>query len=144
MRLRLDKWPVFAFAAAIAPATAHAVDLPSPISFEAGPLGTLQLSGGADGYAYALTGAGDETNKGLLGTSTSAGFQFLNGLIQLQKPDGLLRFTVQVGAVNSLTLGTKPTPPSVQTWSTGPVRTAYVTLAPTSKSHYIGGPNGLG
>ncbi len=130
-QLRSNKWPVIALIAAVAPATAHAVDLPSPISFDAGPLGTLELSGGADGYAYALTGAGDETNKGLLGTSTSWGFQFMNGLIQLQKPDGLLRFTVQVGATNSLTLGTKPGPPSVQTWSTGPVRTAYVTLAPT-------------
>ena len=100
-------------------------------SFSAGPLGTLELSGGADGYGYALTGAGDETSKGLLGTSTSAGVQFMNGLVELRKPDGLLRFTVQAGAVNSLTLGTKPAPPSVQTWSTGPVRTAYVTLAPT-------------
>ena len=132
MRLQLRKSPVFAFAAAMAPATAHAARSTLPHHLRiAGPLGTLELSGGADGYAYALTGAGDETNKGLLGTSTSAGVQFLNGLIQLQKPDGLLRFTVQVGAVNSLTLGTKPAPPSVQTWSTGPVRTAYVTLAPT-------------
>jgi hypothetical protein len=128
---RSSKWPAFVLVATIAPATAHAVDLPSPISFDAGPLDTLEFGGGADGYAYALTGAGAEVNKGLLGTSTSAGFQFLNGLIQLQKPDGLVRFTVQVGAVNSFTLGTKPTPPSVQTWSTGPVRTAYVTLAPT-------------
>jgi hypothetical protein len=134
MRLKLDTWSVFAFVAAIAPATAHAADLPSPITFEAftaGPLGTLELSGGADAYGYALTGAGSDTNKGLLGTSTSVGVQFMNGLVELQKPDGLLRFTVQVGAVNSLTLGTKPGPPSIQTWSTGPVRTAYVTLAPT-------------
>jgi hypothetical protein len=131
-RLRLNKWSAFAFAAAIASATAHALDLPSPVTFEAGPLGTLELSGGADSYAYALTGAGDQTSKGLLGTSTSAGFQFLNGLIQLQKPDGLLRFAVQVGAVNFFTLGTKPTAPSAQAWSTAPVRTTYVTLAPTS------------
>lgn len=131
MRLQLSRWPAFALTVAMAPAAAHAVDLPDPVTFDAGPLGTLELSGGADGYAYALTGAGDGTNKGLLGTSTSWGGQFLNGLIQLDKPDGLLRFTLQVGAVNSLTLGTKPTPPSVQTWSTWPVRTAYVTLAPT-------------
>jgi len=130
-RLRLNKWSAISLAAAIAPTTARALDLPDPISFDAGPLGKLELSGGADGYAYALTGAGDGMNKGLLGTSTSIGVQFLNGLIKLEKPDGLLRFTVQVGAVNSLTLGTKPAPPSVQTWSTGPVRVAYVTLAPT-------------
>jgi hypothetical protein len=117
-RLSLNKWSAFAFAAAIAPATAHALDLPPPITFDAGPLGALKLSGGADSYVYALTGAGDQTSKGLLGTSTSAGFQFLNGLIQLQKPDGPLRFAVQVGAVNFFTLGTKPTPPSMQTWST--------------------------
>ena len=130
MRLRLKHWPM-ALAVALAPVAAHAVDLPDPLSFDAGPLGKLELSGGATGYAYALTGAGDETNKGLLGTSTSVGVQFLNGLIQLDKPDGLLRFTVQAGAVNSLTLGTKPAPPSVQTFSTGPVRSAYVTVAPT-------------
>jgi hypothetical protein len=130
VRLKLNKWPVLTLAAAIAPATAQALDLPSPITFDAGPLGTLELSGGADAYAYGLTGAANP-NHGLLGTGTSEGVQFLNGLIQLQKTDGLLRFTVQIGAVNSLTLGTKPAPPSVQTWSTGPVRTAYVTLAPT-------------
>ena len=134
VQLKSHKSPVLAFAVAIVPATAQAADLPAPITFEsfpAGPLGTLELSGGADAYAYALTGAGNETSKGLLGTSTSVGVQFMNGLVELAKPEGVLRFTVQVGAVNSLTLGTKPAPPSVQTWSTGPVRTAYVTLAPT-------------
>ena len=116
---------------ALIPALAHAVEPPDPFSFDAGPLGTLELSGGADGYAYALTGAGNDTNKGLLGTSTSVGLQFLNGLVKLQKPDGLIQFTVEAGAVNSLTLGTKPNPPTVQKWSTGPVRSAYVTVAPT-------------
>ena len=97
----------------------------------AGSLGTLELSGGADGYAYALTGAGDDSNKGLLGTSTSVGLQFLNGLVKLEKPDGLLQFMIEAGAVNSLTLGTRPKAPTVQKWSTGPFRTAYVTVAPT-------------
>ena len=116
---------------ALTPAVAHAVEAPDPFSFDAGPLGTLEISGGADGYAYALTGAGNDTNKGLLGTSTSVGLQFLNGLVKLQKPEGLIQFTIEAGAVNSLTLGTKPNPPAVQKWSTGPVRSAYVTVAPT-------------
>lgn len=135
MLLRLHNWPALALAMALVPATAYAADLPSPITFEtfnAGPVGTLELSGGADAFAYALTGVGNDVSKGLLGTSTGVGVQFMNGLVELEKPDGLLRFVVQAGAVNSLTLGTKPTPPSVQTFSTGPVRTAYITLAPTS------------
>jgi hypothetical protein len=91
----------------------------------------LQVSGGADGYAYALTGAGGQTEKGLLGTSTSIGFQFLNGLVKLEKPEGLIQFTLEAGVVNSLALGTKPQAPTAQEWSTGPFRSAYVTLAPT-------------
>lgn len=121
---------------ALTPAVAHAVEAPDPFSFDAGPLGTLEISGGADGYAYALTGAGNDTNKGLLGTSTSVGLQFLNGLVKLQKPEGLIQFTIEAGAVNSLTLGTKPNPPAVQKWSTGPVRSAYVTVAPTRTSAF--------
>jgi putative OmpL-like beta-barrel porin-2 len=113
------------------PGLARAVEPPTPFSFDAGPLGTLELSGGADGFAYALTGTGDELNKGLLGTSTSYGVQFLNGLVKLEKPDGMVQFTIEAGAVNSLTLGTRPKGPAVQKWSTGPVRSAYVTVAPT-------------
>ncbi len=115
----------------LCPTLARAVDQPDPFSFEAGPLGTLQLSGGTDGFAYGLTGTGDGANKGLLGTSTSYGVQFLNGLVKLQKPEGLVQFTIEAGAVNSLTLGTRPKPPAVQKWSTGPVRSAYLTVEPT-------------
>jgi Putative beta-barrel porin-2, OmpL-like. bbp2 len=110
---------------------ASAADLPSPISFDAGPLGRLEVSGGADGYFYGLTGAGSETDEGLLGTSTSAGAEFLNGLIKLQKPEGLIQFTIEVGGVNALTLGTRPKDPTAQKWSTGPLRSAYITVAPT-------------
>jgi Putative beta-barrel porin-2, OmpL-like. bbp2 len=111
---------------------AGAVDLPTPFSFDAGPLGKLEISGGADGYFYGLTGAGSDTSEGLLGTSTSAGAEFLNGLVKLQKPDGLIQFTIEVGGVNSLTLGTSPKDPTAQKWSTGPLRSAYITVAPTA------------
>lgn len=114
------------------PTPAFAVDQPPPFSFQAGPLGTLELSGGADGYVYALTGAGSDTNKGLLGTSRDTGANFMNGLVKLEKPDGLLQFTIEGGAVNALTLGSKPKPQTAQKWSTGPFRSAYVTLEPTA------------
>jgi hypothetical protein len=113
--------------------TARAADIPDPYTIDAGPIGKLEISGGLDGYVYGLSGAGSSTSLGLLGTSTDAGIQFLNGLVQIQKPDGMLRFTIQGGAVNSLTLGTRPNGPSIQTFSTGPLRRAYVTIAPTSE-----------
>lgn len=111
-------------------APALAFDQPKGMDIDAGDLGTWNLSAGADAYAYALTNAGNSYEKGLLGTSSSVGLQFMNGLVQLQKSEGLLQATFQVGAVNSLTVGTKPTATSIQTYSTGPVRRAYVTLAP--------------
>ncbi len=109
---------------------AQAITPPTPITFEAGPLGNLTLSGGMDGMAYALTGTG---TGGQFGDHPSAGFEFLNGLIELQKTSGLVQFTLQAGARNtSTTLGTRPGPPSVQTFVTGPLIAGYVTLAPTS------------
>jgi Putative beta-barrel porin-2, OmpL-like. bbp2 len=130
LRSKVNKWSWFAFALMIVPGVAHAVDLPSPYTFEAGPLGTLQFSGGADAYAYALSGAGSDASLGALGTNKRSGIEFLNGLIQLQKPDGLVQFNLQVGAVGSQTLGARPSGPSIQTFSTGPVRTASITIAP--------------
>ena len=47
------------------PTFADAVEQPSPFSFDAGPLGQLEISGGADAYGYALTGAGSDPDKGL-------------------------------------------------------------------------------
>ncbi|MGC8475704.1 MAG: outer membrane beta-barrel protein [Acetobacteraceae bacterium] len=120
-------------ALAAAPA-AHALTAPAPITFEAGSLlGKLTLSGGMDGYGYALTGAGNSGDAyGLLGTGKSAGFEFQNGLIQLQKTSGLVQFTLLAGGNASWTLGTKPGGTSVQTFSTGPFRAAYITIAPNS------------
>lgn len=125
------RWFCGAVILAVASGLAHAVQQPEPFTFNAGPLGTLSLSGGADAYAYALTGAGSDANKGLLGTSTSLGVEFFNGLVKLQKPEGLVQFTIEAGAVNSLVLGSRPKPQTAQKWSTGPFRSAYVTIAPT-------------
>ena len=110
---------------------AHAFNPPSPIKIDGGPLGTLNLSGGADGYAYALTGTGSAATPGLLGTDKTAGAEFMNGLIEVQKSDGLIQGTIEVGSVTNFVLGYKPTQTSVQTFSTGPLYAGYLTLAPS-------------
>jgi hypothetical protein len=112
--------------------SAQAFNGPTAINIDGGPLGTLALTGGADGYFYGLSGTGNSMNYGLLGTDKATGAQFMNGFIQVQKTTGLLQFTIEVGANNSYVLGYAPSKPSVQTFSTGPVYAGYLTLAPTS------------
>ena len=115
----------------VAAPAAHAFNPPAPIKIDGGPLGPLQLSGGADGFAYALTGTGDKTGGGLLGTDKSVGVEFMNGLVELQKSDGLIQGTIEVGATNNFVLGAAPTAASIQTFSTGPLYEGYLTLAPS-------------
>ncbi len=110
---------------------AWAFNPPSPIKIDGGPLGDLQLSGGADGYAYLLSGTGSATTPGLLGTDKMAGGEFMNGLIEVQKSDGLIQGTIEVGSTTNFVLGLKPSQTSVQTFSTGPLYAGYLTLAPS-------------
>ena len=132
---RSKTWLSSAFCVGAALSTvsaAFAMNGTSSIKFDGGPLGSLVLSGGATGYAYALSGTGDAASSGLLGTDKSTGAEFLNGLIQIQKPSGPVQFTIEVGSTTSMTLGVKPTPSSVQDFPTGPLFAGYITLAPTS------------
>jgi hypothetical protein len=119
-------------AAQALPPAAMAFNGPANIKIDGGPLGPLELSGGLDGYGYVLSGAGNSTNYGLLGTDKTDGAELMNGLIQLQKATGLVQFTIEVGSTTSIALGGKPSQTSVQTFSTGPLYAGYVTLAPTS------------
>jgi len=108
-----------------------ALDPPAPVEFQ---LGSWKLDGsvGLDGLAYGLNGAGEPGSLGLLGTDKDAGVKLLNGLAKVEKTEGLFQFAFQVGGVSSWTLGTRPTMASVQTFSSGPLYTGSLTLAPTS------------
>lgn len=110
---------------------AYAFNPPPAIKIDGGPLGELQLSGGADGFAYGLTGTGSSSSYGLLGTSKSDGLEFMNGLVELQKTDGLIQGTIEAGATNYLVLGQAPHATSVTTYATGPLFAGYLTLAPS-------------
>lgn len=115
----------------VATSAAMAMTAPAPIKINGGPLGTLEVSGGLDGYFYALSGAGNATNPGLLGTDKSTGGEVYTGEIKIVKPDGLVQFTIDLYPTNYLPLGHAPTAPSTNTFTLGPLYAAYVTLAPT-------------
>lgn len=102
---------------------AHAMNGPSGITIDGGPLGALSISGGADGYGYYLSNA----TPGVKDHGILAG----SALIKLEKTSGVLQFTVEVGSNGgTVTLGTSPTQTTIKLFPTGPLYEGYVTIAP--------------
>jgi Putative beta-barrel porin-2, OmpL-like. bbp2 len=111
---------------------AHALNGPTAIDIDGGPLGQLELSGGMSGYFYGQTGTSNKGNSGgsLLG-DRSSGANLAQALIELQKTSGILQFTIEVGPqAGSPYLGLKPSKASVTVYRASPIYLGYVTLAP--------------
>lgn len=98
------------------------------MKIDGGPLGTLDLSGGIDGFFYGYSGAG--TNS-LFGNGKSVGAEPRVADIKVVKPTGLVQFTIEVKPDDSVYFGIHPSPMTATTFTLGPVYAAYVTLAPT-------------
>jgi hypothetical protein len=120
------------FAAAsslVAMHAAHALTGPTAITIDGGPLGSLSLSGGVDGYAYAVT----QTNS----NQQTVGANIASALVQLQKTTGVLQFNIEVGANSGLTLGAPGydarghiPETSINNFDTGPLFIGSITVAP--------------
>ncbi|NNM57170.1 outer membrane beta-barrel protein [Acidocella sp.] len=109
---------------------AQAMSGPTAITIDGGPLGSLALSGGVDGYGYYL--GETNSNGNMPGTNKDIGANVANGLVELQKTSGVLQFTVEVGSNGgAVTLGTAPSQTTISNLSTGPLYAGYVTVAPT-------------
>jgi hypothetical protein len=132
-------WLAATCLAVFATPAAHAFNPPAAIKIDGGPLGDLQLSGGADGFFWAQTGTGNSTSPGLLGTDKSVGAEFMNGLVELQKTDGIIQGTIIAGATNNYVLGTAPHATSVTTFATGPIYDGYITIAPNANFNISAG-----
>ena len=108
---------------------AFAMNLPSAQKFEAGPLGTLDVSGGFSGYFYALSGMGTHS---FLGNQKSAGAEARVLDLTVKKSSGPFQFTIEVKPYASLYFGYAPSAMSAKTFTLGPLYAAYGTWAPTS------------
>jgi hypothetical protein len=115
-----------ALAVGITPATA--MNLPSSQKINAGPLGELSLSGGFEGYLYALSGNG---TKSVLGDNKSAGSQVRIVDLKVQKPTGLLQYTLELKTYDSVYFGVQPSKMSTNEFTLGPIYAAFITLAPS-------------
>ncbi len=112
--------------------TAHAMNGPTAINIDGGPLGQLELSGGMDGYGFYTSGL---PARGVGVNTSDIGTNVANALIDLQKTSGVLQFNIEVGANGgALTLGTltsRPAQTTINNFSTGPLYIGSVTVAPT-------------
>ncbi|MDE1906422.1 MAG: hypothetical protein KGH75_08240 [Rhodospirillales bacterium] len=105
--------------------SAHAMNGPTAIQIDGGPLGSLNLSGGVDGYGYYVSNLPNGT--------LNHGANVANGLVELQKTTGELQFTIEVGSNGgAITVGAsgRPGQTSINNFSTGPLYAGYVTVAP--------------
>ena len=114
------------FAAAsslVAMQAAHAMNGPQAITIDGGPLGQLELSGGADGYGYYI-------NNDYPGAKDHGAYMG-SGLVELQKTTGVLQYTIELGSTSgSIALGTQPSQAVLNTYRTGPLVQGYITIAP--------------
>ncbi|MBU6419787.1 MAG: hypothetical protein KGQ79_08695 [Proteobacteria bacterium] len=104
---------------------AHAMNGPTAIEIDGGPLGSLSLSGGVDGYGYYVSNLPNGT--------LNHGVNVANALVELQKTSGELQFTIEVGSNGgAIAVGAsgRPGQTSINNFSTGPLYAGYVTIAP--------------
>ena len=116
--------------------SAHAMSGPTAITIDGGPLGSLALSGGIDGYGYYQNNTADGIQ--------SNGVNIANGLVELQKTSGELQFTIEVGSnggtispgANTAFVGgyynNRLPQTSITNYSTGPLYEGYLTVAPAN------------
>lgn len=133
MRRQLLGLGFVAASSLLAMQAANAMTGPQAISIDGGPLGSLSLSGGADGYGYYLGNAGQGSKE------QNSGAALGNAMIELQKSSGLVQFTVEVGANGNETLGALSynaqghvAEAATNNYVTGPLYAGYVTLAPSN------------
>ncbi len=117
--------------------TGHASPLamPSPLTFNAGPLGTLDVQGVASGYGVWQDNKFAPTTSGPANTpaTKSASADISNGMVIIQKNTGLVQFYLQAGAYNVMSLGSSYFSTGTFTQNTfGALPVGYVEIAPTS------------
>jgi hypothetical protein len=134
--MRTPYFPAAAIAIAASTIAAHAdpmavpamsgplVANPDPMQFDAGPLGSLHITGAVSGLALWQ----DNPVPG----DRSTAFDISNAQVFVQKADGLFQFFVQVGDYSIPSLGAAYVKSSDMVSATyGVVPQAYVKLAPT-------------
>ncbi len=138
MRRQLLGLGFLAASSLLAMNAAHALNGPTAIQIDGGPLGQLEVSGGVDGYGYYVSGTKDDLhNYGMPGQVTT-GMNVGSAIIQVQKTTGELQFNIEVGSTGGgIAVGAPSwndqghlSQTTVNNFVTGPLYQGYITVAP--------------
>ena len=110
-------------------ASAEGFVIPPPLSFNAGPLGSLNVSGVLSGYGFYQTNHYADST-GLL-PSKSFGDSISNAFIIINKNKGIFQYTLQAGAYSLPGVGEPLQSATIAIKDFGILPIAYVTIAPT-------------
>jgi hypothetical protein len=112
---------------------------PQSYAFDGGPLGQLQGNAAFSGYFFAQTGAGDNSTVG----SYTTGARFNAWEIEVVRPTNVTNFWgfgVQAAEYQDVNLGLNaPKNVNGDRFQTGPIRTAYIAIAPAQGFKISGG-----
>lgn len=104
---------------------------PQPVKVDGGPLGQLTFSAAGEGYFFVQSGTSSDPHVSIAGSET-AGAEISAWSVELHKPTGLVQFTLGLGEWQDINLGTsKPAEVNDKRFTNGPLRSAFVSLAPT-------------
>jgi hypothetical protein len=106
-------------------------------SFDAGPLGKLTVNGVVTGLAFAQENPGFDLD---FRSNKTTGADISNGLVTIQKTDGVFQFVVQAGLYSFPALGTPYTNSTRTTTDLfGAVPVGYVKIVPNSSFSFEAG-----
>lgn len=113
-----------------APAAYAGLNIPNPLTFDAGPLGKLDVQGVASAYGFYQDNV--PSTPGIAGKHTGADIS--NGMVILQKETGLVQFYLQAGAYSFPTVGVPfASTGSVTSTDFGALPVGYVKIVPDSE-----------
>lgn len=129
-RGRMVRVSVLAILAGMLAPAAHAgLSLPGPLTFGAGPLGSLDVQGVASAYGFYQDNV--PAVSGLAGKHAAADIS--NGMVIVQKESGLVQFYLQAGAYSFPTVGVPfASAGSVTGTDFGALPVGYVKIVPDS------------
>lgn len=132
---------LLACTALVAPKAALALNGPTSIQLDGGPLGQIEINGGIDGYFYYQSGTDDSLHAGnSIAGEKSNGADLNTMFLTIEKTTGIIQWEIQFADYSAIELGAnRPKEANINHFTTGPIRALNVTIQPPGSPFSITG-----